>query len=165
MDFSSTSFFQIAYPISMYLPFINIKSRWSLTAAFQICDNLYHTWTIWPPSFNKFLSMYYWREPSRIRNFVKVHHLQSQRKFIERYMFLQTLSPLVYLYRYCVCFSLTISLTHLLIVNKTLLTFDTLKCRYFLYSVYNPVFIIAVYSTLCDSNPSHWAKILIRACF
>ena len=54
-------------------------------------------------------------------------------------------------------FSLTISLTQLLIVNKMFLTFDTIKCRYLSYSVDYLVFIIAVSSTLYDSNPSHSA--------
>ena len=94
--------------------------------------------------------------------FSNVHNLQRQQKHVERYIFHQTLSPLVYLYRHCICFFLTISLTHLRIVYKTFLTFDTIRCRYFLYSVDYLVFIIAVSTTLHDSNPSHYTKIPVR---
>ena len=59
-------------------------------------------------------------------------------------------------------FFLTISLTHIRIVYKTFLTFDTIRCRYFLYSVDYLVFIIAVSTTLHDSNPSHYTKIPVR---
>ena len=69
-------------------------------------------------------------------------------------LFSQTLSPLNI---FVPVLRLLFSLTHLRIVNKTLLTFDTIKCRYFLFYVNYLALIIAVSTTLHESNPSHSA--------